>query len=97
MAIQQFLLHVKAKNSTDTHKIAKDICKKYNNLQTIEIDKRIELAKTQIEKLMLELQTYKGKKSGKEYDSFIAGITQKMIGNVDKIIDDNMLVFNIIN
>ncbi len=97
MAIQQFLLNVKIKSSTDTRKIAKDICKKYNNLQTIEIDKRIELAKTQIEKLMLELKTYKGKKSGQEYDNFITAITQKMIGDVDKIIDDNMLVFNIIN
>jgi len=97
MAIQQFLLNVKIKNSTDTRKIAKDICKKYNNLQTIEIDKRIELAKTQIEKLMLELKTDNGKKSGQEYDNFITGITQKMIGDVDKIIDENMLVFNIIN
>lgn len=97
MAIQQFLLNVKIKNSTDTRKIAKDICKKYNNLYTLEIDKRIDLAKAQIKKSMLELKAYKGKKNSQEYDSFITEITQKMIGDVDKIIDENMLVFNIIH
>lgn len=44
---------------------------------------------------MLEIETYKGKKTGQEYDDFITGMTQKIIGDIDEIIDNDLLVFKI--
>lgn len=95
MALQQFIVYIKTKRSKNTRKIAKDICKKYSNISTTDLDAKVELAKEKIKYSMLEIETYKGKKTGEDYNDFIKGVTQKIIGDLDEIVDKDLLVFKI--
>ncbi len=94
-ALQQFVFYIKTQHSKKPKKIAKDICRKYNNINVIDSDSRIELAKTKVEMAMQEIKNYRGLHSGEEYDNFIAEITQKIIGDVDNILDKDMLVMKV--
>lgn len=94
-ALQEFLVKIKKDKSIDSREVAKSIRKKYNNVNMVDIDIRIKLAKAEIEKSMLELKNYKGVKSNKKYDDFIENITQKIIGDVENIIDKDMLVLQV--
>ena len=94
-ALQQFIVYIKTKESKNTRKIAKDICKKYSNISVTDLDTKVELAKEKIKYAMLEIETYKGKKTGEDYNNFITGITQKIIGDIDEIVDKDLLVFKI--
>lgn len=93
--LQQYFVSIKTIKTTSSRSIAQQICEKYKNIHQVDIDTRIKLAKSEIEKSMLEVKYYKGQNSGKKYDSFIENITQKIIGDVQGILDKEMLVFSI--
>lgn len=94
-ALQQFFSYVRTKNTKSPRTVAKNICKQYENIEQVDVKTRISLAKSEIEKSMLELRTYRGVKSGKRYEDFINSITQKIVGDVEHILDKDMLVFKI--
>jgi hypothetical protein len=94
-ALQQFVFYIKTKRSKKPKKIAKDICKKYDNINLVDSDSRIELAKTKVELAMEEVKNYRGFRGGEEYNNFITEITQKIIGDVDNILDKDMLVMKV--
>ena len=94
-ALQQFVFYIKTKKSKKPKKIAKDICKKYDNINLVDSDSRIELAKAKVELAMEEVKNYRGFRSGEEYNDFITEITQKIIGDVDNILDKDMLVMKV--
>ena len=96
-ALQQFITYVKIKKGKNSREIAKNICKSYSNLDKVDMETKMKLAKAKIENSMLELKSYKGKKSGQEYNDFITGITQKIIDDLDETIDKDLLVFKINN
>ncbi len=96
-ALQEFFVNMKKNKSKDSREIAKAIREKYSNVTLVDMDTRIKLAKTEIEKSMLELKNYKGSKTTKKYDDFISNITQKIIGDVENILDKDMLVLKIDN
>ena len=94
---QQYFAALKTNKYKSSRAIAKHICKEYDNIREIDTTTRLKLAKAEIEKSMLKLKTYKGLKSGKKYDDFIDSITQKIVGDVDNILEKDMLVFSINN
>ena len=96
-ALQEFFVSIKKNKRKDSREIAKAIREKYSNVTLVDMDTRIKLARTEIEKSMLELKNYKGTKSSKKYDDFISNITQKIIGDVENILDKDMLVLKIDN
>ena len=96
-ALQQFITYVKTKKSKNSREIAKSICKSYSNLDNVDMETKMELAKAKIENSMLEIKMYNGKKNSQDYNDFITGITQKIIGDLDETIDKDLLVFKINN
>lgn len=94
-ALQQFITYIKIKKCKNSRDIAKNICKSYSNLDNVDMETKMELAKARIENSMLEIKAYKGKKTGQEYDDYITGMTQKIIGDLEETIDKDLLVFKI--
>lgn len=93
--LQQYFAAIKTNRSKSSRSIAQQICDRYKNIHQVDIDTRIKLAKSEIEKSMLEIKNYRGLNSGDRYNSFIENITQKIIGDVQNILDKDMLVFSI--
>ncbi len=96
-ALQCFFSQIRTHKHKSTRTLAKEICKKYENIVKINIDDRINFVKSEVKNSMLEIKKYKGIKSGKKYDDFIDSVTQKIIGDVDNILDRDMLVFKVEN
>lgn len=94
-AIQQYARRISHKRSKNTNKIAKDICKEYQNLMRVDMESRIKATKAEIEKYMCELKSYKGPKYGDTYDNIIDSITQKILGEVDDSIDKDLLILKV--
>lgn len=94
-ALQDFFVQIKKDKVKNSREIANSIRKKYDNVSMVDVDTRIKLAKSEIEKSMLELKNYKGSKANKKYEDFISNITQKIIGDVENILDKDMLVLRV--
>lgn len=94
-ALQQFITYLKIKKCKNSREIAKSICKSYSNLDNVDMETKMELAKAKIENSMLEIKAYKGKKTGQEYEDYITGMTQKIIGDLEETIDKDLLVFKL--
>lgn len=94
-ALQKLVCHFTIQKSKDIKKITKHICKEYENLSIVDSTTRIDLAKAKIEQSMQEIRQYRGVHSGKKYNQFISEITQKIIGDVDNILDKNMVVMKL--